>query len=229
MEENKNNNQGQCSCPPLDILDASEECCEGYSGIGSTLYIGAVPEGGMPELNPANMHKVELSDAPMWNDKADDGGKRGFSATATMTLDDKQGEAVQKRLLSMMYFNKREIKKMRHLVTHGYGLMFEYTDAEGRDYSVIVGTPRELRQLMERTHRARTNWCRVKSVPVPKTPDELRIATYSRADLLRVYRKYGGCEGCPHRRDNDPDYPEGCECPDELPCLSNESQGDKRW
>ena len=148
--------------------------------------------------------------------------------TATMTLSDEQGEAVQKRLLSMIYFNKREIKKMRHLVTHGYELMFEYTDAEGRDYSVIVGTPRELRLLMERTHRARTNWCRVESVPVPKMPDELRIATYSRADLLRVYRKYGGCEGCPHRRDNDPDYPEGCECPDELPCLSEESQGDNR-
>ena len=115
-------------------------------------YIGAVPEGGMPELNPANMHKIELSDAPMWNNKADDGGKRGFSVTATMTLDDKQGEAVQKRLLGLMYFNKREIKKMRHLVTHGYELMFEYTDAEGRDYSVIVGTPRELRQLMEHSH-----------------------------------------------------------------------------
>ena len=69
MEENKNNNQGQCSCPSLDILDASEECCEGYSGIGSTLYIGAVPEGGMQELNPVNMHKIELSDAPMWKDR----------------------------------------------------------------------------------------------------------------------------------------------------------------
>ena len=148
--------------------------------------------------------------------------------TATMTLSDEQGEAVQKRLLSMMYFQKREIKKMRHLVTHGYELMFEYTDAEGRDYSVIVGTPRELRLLMERTHRARTNWCRVKSVPVPKMPDELRIATYSRADLLRVYRKYGGCEGCEYRHDNDPDYPEGCEYPDNPPCLSEELQGDNR-
>ena len=190
MEEDKNNNQGQCSCPSLDILDASEECCEGYSGIGSTLYICAVPESGMQELNPVNMHKIELSDAPMWNDKADDRGKRGFSVTATMTLDDKQGEAVQKRLLSLMYFNKREIKEMRQLVTHGYELMFEYTDAEGRDYSVIVGTPRELRLLMERTHRARTNWCRVKNFSVPKMPDELCISTYSRADLLRVYRKY---------------------------------------
>ena len=225
MKTTKNDNHGKCSCLSLDGLTAGDECCEGYSGIGSTLYIGAVPDGGMPELNPANMHKIELSDAPKWNDKADD-GKRGYSITGTMTFNEEQSDAV-KRLMSLMYFQKRDIRKMRHLVTHGFELMFEYIGADGRNYSVIVGTPRELRQLMERTRRARTNWCKLKTFPVPKMPDELRIATPSRADLLRIYRKYGGCEGCPHRRDNDPDYPEGCDCPDELPCLNEEPKSKK--
>lgn len=202
MKQQVNNNNGRCSCPSLNGMPAGEECREGYSGIGSTLYIGTMPEGGVQELNPADMHRTGLSGAPTWNDKAD-GGRRGFSVTATMTLSDQQGEAVGKRLLSLMYFQGREIKKMRHLVTHGYQLMFWYTDAEGRDRSVIVGTPRQLRRLMELTRRARTLWHKVKSAPfpVPKMPDELRIATCSRADLLRVYRKYGGCEGVGPRSD----------------------------
>lgn len=57
------------------------------------------------------------------------------------------------------FFQRKEIKRMRHFVTHGHDILLKYQAPDGRQVIEQARTPRELRLLLDKTHRVRTGWC----------------------------------------------------------------------
>lgn len=65
---------------------------------------------------------------------------------------------MMKEMVSRCFFSRKDIKRMRHFVTHGSNIWIRCPlDGVGFAYE-IARTPRELRLLLEKIHYVRSDW-----------------------------------------------------------------------
>ena len=108
---------------------------------------------------------VHLSPTEEQEQKPSEWSPHGYEITGTLTTTPEESEQFRKFIESMK-FNRNELRKMYHAVTHGGAIVFqsyfnaEYDNGETEEFvrNVYINRPRILRKMIAANRRFRFNY-----------------------------------------------------------------------